>query len=130
MITLTTGLPPSKNKQYGRARNGGVYLLPEVRAYREEVFYAASLARCRWRLAEPCRLTAVFHPWRAGRFDQHNRLTQLCDALEHAGVVVDDKWFTETSTSIGAIIRPRGQCMVTIEEIGAHVKTQDTDHAG
>jgi len=130
MITLTTSLPPSKNRQYRRARNGGVYLDPSVATYRDEVFYIAAQTRCRWRLAGPCRLAAVFHPWRDGRFDQANRLDQLLDALEYAGVVADDKWFTETSTSIGAIIRPRGLCVVTIEEIGAHVKTQDTDHAG
>ena len=121
MITLTTSLPPSKNRQYRRARNGGVYLDPSVRAYRAEVGYRVALVRGSLRLAVPCRLTAVFHPWRAGRFDQHNRIVQLCDALEHAGVVADDRWFTETNTSIGAIIRPRGLCVVTIEEIGAHV---------
>ena len=130
MITLTTSLPPSKNKQYGRSRRGGVYLLPEVRAYRAEVGYRVALVRGSLRLAVPCRLTAVFHPWRAGRFDQSNRLAQLCDALEYAGVVADDKWFTCTTSELGAIIRPRGLCVVTIEEIGAHVKTQDTDHAG
>jgi len=113
MIRLELGLPPSKNRQYLRARNGGVYLDPKVRAYRQEVWAAIKQAGLR-KICTPARLFAVFHPSRAGVFDTANRIDQLLDALEYGQLIDNDRLFTDVHAVLGEIVRPRGHCTVNI----------------
>ncbi len=113
MIRLLLPLPPSKNSQYLRARNGGIYLDPKVKAFRLEVWAAIKQAHLR-KIYTPARLFATFSPARAGRFDQANRMDQLLDALQHGGLIEDDQLFTDTHSVLGPIVRPRGACIVDI----------------
>lgn len=113
MIKLILPLPPSKNRQYMRARNGGVYLNPKVRTFRQEVWLAIKQAGIR-KICTPARLFATFHPARAGVFDQANRLDQLLDALQAGGMIQDDKLFTDTHSVLGGIVRPLGLCVLEV----------------
>jgi Holliday junction resolvase RusA-like endonuclease len=115
MIRLVIPLPPSKNRQYLRARNGGVYLDPKVRTFRQEVWAAVKLAHLR-KICTPARLFATFHPARAGKNggDTANRLDQLLDAIEHAQLIENDRLFTDVHCVLGPIVRPSGMCVVDI----------------
>lgn len=105
-------LPPSKNHQYGRSRRGGTYLAKHVVAFREEI---AKQFKDFETIETPAILRAWFSPTRRGRFDQHNRMPQLCDALEKGGVISDDSLFVETHSWLGPVVRPRGACRIEIE---------------
>lgn len=113
MIKLQLPLPPSKNRQYMRARNGGIYLNPKVKTFRNEVWVAIKLAGLR-KICTPARLFATFHPARAGRFDQANRMDQLLDALQAGGLIEDDRLFTDTHSVLGGISRPSGLCTIEV----------------
>jgi len=113
MIRLLLPLPPSKNSQYMRAKNGGIYLNPKVKLFRQEVWVAIKQAGLR-KIYTPARLLATFSPARAGIFDQANRMDQLLDALQHGGLIENDRLFTDTHSVLGPILRPRGACIVDI----------------
>lgn len=108
----TVPLPPSKNRSHFVTKTGVRVLMPAVRAFREAI--AKQFAGFDT-ISGPAVLTATFHPSRRGRFDQHNRLPQLCDALEAAGVIADDQLFVSTHSHLGEVRRPAGACEFEIE---------------
>lgn len=86
MIYLTIPWPPSANRYY-RAVKGRSILSKEARDYR-----AAVVALVKQEQPFTGRLAVHLHafPPDKRRFDVDNRCKQVLDALQHAGVYVDD----------------------------------------
>ncbi|HQR20072.1 MAG TPA: RusA family crossover junction endodeoxyribonuclease [Burkholderiaceae bacterium] len=116
MIRLTLPLPVSKNRKYRRGSDGRPKLARAVVTFREEVWLAVKQAHLR-KITGPCRAEVVIHPRDARAIDAHNYTEQLYDALERAGLIENDRQFTDCHVRLGEIVRPAGACEVTITEI-------------
>lgn len=115
MIKLELPLPPSKNRKYLPNKGGGYRLSPAVKTFRKEVWYAVKNAR-HPKIYDPCRITVTVHPRDNQKIDQHNFTEQLYDALQYAGLVENDRQFTDCHCRLGPIVEG-GKCVVEIFRI-------------
>ena len=116
MVKLTLPFPVSKNRKYRRGSDGRPKLSKAVVAFRQEVWYAVKQLRLK-KIYGPCRIEVVVNPPNARALDPHNYSEQLYDALERAGLIENDRQFTDCHVRLGEIVRPAGACEVTITEI-------------
>lgn len=116
VIKLRLPLPVSKNRKYRTGSDGRPKLAKAVVVFRAEVWLAVKQARLRT-ITGPCRIEAVIHPASARAIDAHNYTEQLCDALERAGLIENDRQIADCHVRLGEIVRPAGACEVTITEI-------------
>ncbi len=117
MITLTLPYPPSINT-YWQYHNKGVHLNPKGRAYRTHV-----TARCYEQLGlqSPLhgrlKVTIDAYPPDARLRDLDNIQKPLLDALEFAQVFLNDAQIDHLITQRKPIAAPKGQLIVTLEEV-------------
>jgi len=118
-LRLVLPWPPSVNHSSGPTSNGGRYLTPEHKAFRNEcnlrVIAAGSPAFGEARLAVEIHLT----PPDKRRFDLDNRLKGTLDALQLCGVYEDDAQIDDLRVVRGDVIIPgEGSAVVTIARKG------------
>lgn len=94
------GLPPSTWGAYARKRNGGVYLTPKARNWRDD---AVEVIKDQFRYAPfsgRISLNIAFYVKSRGGWDIDNRSKVLLDALTEAGVWIDDQQVDVLHTEI------------------------------
>jgi crossover junction endodeoxyribonuclease RusA len=114
-LRLVLPFPPTVNHSSGPTSNGGRYLTPEHKAFRNEVslrvIAAGSPGFGEARLAVEIHLT----PPDRRRFDLDNRLKGTLDALQLCGVYEDDAQIDDLRVVRGDVIIPgEGSAVVTI----------------
>lgn len=124
LVVLDLPLPPSNNKYWYPARKGKQILTPEAKRYRVQVKKHLYLLPAEVRALFPlrCRLVlrSVVHFKTLQKADTANRSKALDDALEHAGVFLDDEQIDLQVMQRGEIVRG-GRIVVRIEEFGGDV---------
>jgi crossover junction endodeoxyribonuclease RusA len=120
VIKLTLPLPPSVNKNWKPRRGGGFYLDPKVKEFREVVAEIAQLHGVKT-IRGRFRSRLIFHPnlkvTDKRAWDANNREKALWDALEHAGVIENDKYDYDCHRIVGDPKPPLGLCVIEIEEL-------------
>lgn len=137
-MVLTVPFPPSANRYWGHAR-GRTFLNHAARKYRQDVMDAVVLLRFDqmrertplvsikaqrifadrlddWALRGPLEVTIELSSPRKGKWDLDNRIKQLLDALQNAGVFEDDEQIVRL-TAVKAEQVPGGKCTVIIQEV-------------
>ena len=115
-LRLVLPWPPTVNHSSGPTSNGGRYLTPEHKAFRNEVTLrtvaAGSPTLGDARLAVEIHLT----PPDKRRFDLDNRLKAVLDALQLCNVYDNDEQIDELRVVRGDVIIPgEGSAVVTLQ---------------
>ena len=113
-MKITFQWPPSTNTYWRHAR-GRTFIGARGLAYRAHVHAVAidtkSVAHMRGRL----RVEIIAHPPDRRRRDIDNLLKALCDAMQYAGIYVDDSQIDFISVARGDVVRD-GAVEVSIVE--------------
>ena len=111
MVELTLPFPPSANR-YWRHGRGRTYLSKEAKHYRMIVAGMVNMKP----MEGPLKIRIDLYPSNRRRWDLDNRIKQLLDALEHAGVYKDDSQIIRIDARKEKIITG-GECVVKIHEM-------------
>lgn len=132
-LVVALELPPSVNHSHKnvrrRARSGKLYTAksptPELRRWRAQAWIdlkdAIALAHWRTPPAEAVIVVELLYFWPdLRRRDTHNRIKEIMDALQAAGVVRDDRQAIAREAGFRLDReRPRVEIRISIEEPGA-----------
>ena len=113
-MILQLPFPPSVNHYY-RSVNGRALISKKGREYKKEVYL---LARCnRWakHIGGRLNVRVVLHPPTKARMDIDNRIKALLDAMQAAGVFLDDSQIDLLVVERGQVQRP-GMAIVEVTE--------------
>ena len=102
-MTLTLPWPPSVNHYYARNRNGSTRISEAGRAYRWRVVAECRKAGLAKALPGRVHVAITAHPPDARRRDLDNTLKATLDAMQYAGVYVDDAQVDHLSIERGAV---------------------------
>lgn len=135
-MVLTVPFPPSANRYWGHAR-GRTFLNHAAVKYRQDVMDAVVLLRFDqmreknpsspaqvifshrlddFALCGPLEVTIELNPPTKRKWDLDNRIKQLLDALQNAGVFEDDEQIVRL-TAVKAEQVSGGKCSVIIQEV-------------
>lgn len=115
-VKLTLPVPPTDNRYYGKPKGARhKYLTKAARVFRHEVAVIAMQEGARGAFQRGrVGLRAVLHLGYGG--DIQNRLKGLCDALEHANVLDNDRQIDELIVIRGHPVTG-GRCEVTLRRL-------------
>lgn len=111
--------PPSANRYWRNYGAGRVVVSEQARRYRVEAL--AALIRQdipRARTTARLRVFLTLHPPNRRAWDLDNRIKQVLDALEDAGLYADDEQIDELHAYRGEVIKDRPRVDVRIGIIG------------
>jgi crossover junction endodeoxyribonuclease RusA len=112
---LTLPLPPTVNTYYGT--NGHRrFIYKEGIAFRQRVVEEWQRLHGK-QLDGAVRMKVTLHGRDARKYDIDNRMKALLDAMQEAGVFLNDYQVNDLHIVRGEIIRPAGQCVVEIVEM-------------
>lgn len=94
MIELKLPYPPTINHYYGNTKFGGKYIKPKGQAFRAKVISQVKPLKLK-ALTEDISISIDIYPPDKRRRDIDNINKALFDALEHAGVFVNDSQIVE-----------------------------------
>ncbi len=114
-MTLTLPVPPTDNRYYGKPKGKlHKYVTKAGRVFRHEVILIAHNQGARGFFAKAkVAVKVTLHLPSGG--DIQNRFKALCDALQHANVIDDDKQIVDIRAIKAHPVRG-GRCIVTIWE--------------
>lgn len=91
-VEFTLPWPPSVNKMYGNADNGGRYLLTKTKKYYEDCYYLLRKQFSKLpRFYKKVTMRIEFYPRRNGGWDVNNFNKAPEDAIVRAGIIPDDQ---------------------------------------
>ena len=114
IINLSLPWPPSVNAYY-RAISGRSILSKKGREYKREVCMLARVNRWGKHLAGRLEVRVLLHPPTRARRDIDNSIKALLDAMQVAGVYLDDSQIDLLVVERGAVQRP-GMAIVEVVE--------------
>lgn len=114
VVSLTVPMPPSVNQLYGVGDNGQKFLLPDQKAFRNDVIGIARIAmRNAGALTGRLEVWIRLHFANRRRTDIDGRIKAALDALTHALVYKDDSQIDKLS--VERVVDPGGQEFCTVE---------------
>lgn len=113
-MTITLPWPPSVNTYY-RSIDGRAILSKKGREYKKNVCLLARRHRWGQRLAGRLEVRVLLHPPTRARRDIDNSIKALLDAMQVAGVYLDDSQIDLLVVERGAVQRP-GMAIVEVVE--------------
>ncbi len=115
-INIHCPLPPSANSLWRRG-SGRTYLHPAYRKWRDDFIVLVQLMKPRPRLDGYFQCTITLNPKKLRKgSDIDNRIKPALDALEHAGVIENDKLARSITVRYGEA--PDG-CHIMLEQAGS-----------
>jgi crossover junction endodeoxyribonuclease RusA len=117
MITLTLPFPPSVNG-YWRNINGRTLISVRGRAYKRVVARLVQWNEAAKRLQGRLTVQVVLHPPDRRKRDIDNSMKALLDAMQEAGVYLDDSQIDRLVIERGEVEKG-GVAVITIKEIDA-----------
>ena len=122
--SLVLPFPPSLRQYYRSAVIGGsvrVYMSAEGKRYRNDVVSQCVSSKSHFDWPHTGRLGVEVTLRRKDRrkYDLDNHLKALLDALQHAGVILDDSQIDDLRVTRGPkVTKGRSECDIYIEELG------------
>ena len=119
-LKLILPYPPSINHYYGRRRGGGMYIKANGNDYREVVNNIVREHRPRiYMFSDPLKVIIAAERPDKRRRDIDNIQKCALDALEKAGVYLNDCLIHDLRTYWAGFDPPFGRVVVTLQEIDA-----------
>jgi len=111
MLDLILPFPPSANRYWRHAR-GRTFLSKEAREYRSQIVTMVHIEPVQGQLV----VRIDYYPSDKRRWDLDNRIKQLLDALQHAGVYHDDGQICDLH-AVRHEVHKGGMCRVRITSV-------------
>ena len=121
-LTFTIPLPPSSNNLFANSRNGGRFISPKYKAWREEAGWAIRKAQASWDQAQWTMAKSLFagggHTLRISipedaRGDASNRIKAAEDLLVSLRITADDSKAQGVQVERDGSV-PKGWCVVRV----------------
>lgn len=116
MIEITIPFPPYSGNNYkGRAKNGGVFVKPEITKFQRDVYYLVRLAKLKAFIGPAEIHLHVFEPNRRAR-DADNVMKPTFDALQFGRLIEKDSQFRRVIFDFDEDVKKDGEIIVRIKE--------------